>query len=173
MNASSRLIYRALTLDDLNDTYLQWLNDPTVNQYLETRFATQTLESITTYWEQHNNDPTSPWFAICLKTDQRHIGNIKLGPISWIHRRADVSLFIGDSTCWGKGYATESIKALSDWAFNELDIQKLSAGIYSGNIGSLRAFEKAGFCLEGTLKNEVFCRGSRQDIFRVGLSNLF
>ena len=87
----------------------------------------------------------------------RHIGNIKLGPIHWLHRRADLSLFIGERKYWGQGYASEAIALVRDWAFRELDLQKLNAGIYSGNHGSRRAFEKCGFELEGTCGKRWWC----------------
>ena len=56
-----------------------------------------------------------------------------------------------------------------DWAFLELDLQKLNAGIYAENIGSRRAFEKCGFVLEGTLKQDVVSSGERMDVWRFGL----
>lgn len=169
MLTTARLLLRALESADLNDDYLGWLNDPAVNQYLETRFLPQSMEALQGYWQDHRDDPASPWFAICLRADARHIGNIKLGPIQWLHRRADLSLFIGDRSCWGQGYATEAIAAVRDWAFAELDLQKLTAGIYAGNLGSRRAFEKCGFALEGTLRAEVVSRGERLDVWRMGL----
>jgi ribosomal-protein-alanine N-acetyltransferase len=169
MLTTERLLLRALEPADLNATYLSWLNDPGVNRYLETRFLPQTMDALESYWQAHRDDPASPWFAICKQADGRHIGNIKLGPIQWLHRRADLSLFIGDCTCWGKGYASEAIAAVRDWAFAELDLQKLNAGIYAGNMGSRRAFEKCGFSLEGTLRAEVVSRGERLDVWRMGL----
>lgn len=169
MLQSSRLLLRALKAADLNDTYLGWLNDSAVNRYLETRFLPQTLEALQSYWQAHRDDPASPWFAICLAEDGRHIGNIKLGPIHWLHRRADLSLFIGDRSRWGQGYASEAIALVRDWAFCELDLQKLNAGIYAGNMGSRRAFEKCGFELEGTLRQEVVSDGQRRDVWRLGL----
>jgi len=169
MLKSSRLLLSHLEAIDLNSTYLDWLNDPEVNCYLETRFLQQTSESLQAYWQSHREDLSSPWFAIRLSADRRHIGNIKLGPIHWLHRRADISLFIGDRSCWGHGYATEAITLIRDWAFRELDLQKLGAGIYSCNIGSRRAFEKAGFELEGSLREEVVCSGRRIDTWRMGL----
>ena len=169
MLQSSRLLLRALVFSDLNVNYLGWLNDPLVNRYLETRFLPQSIESLQAYWQAHRDDPTSPWFAICLVDDGSHIGNIKLGPIQWLHRRADLSLFIGDRSCWGKGYASEAIALVRDWAFCELDLQKLNSGICSGNIASRRAFEKCGFELEGVLRNEVVSAGQRQDVWRLGL----
>jgi ribosomal-protein-alanine N-acetyltransferase len=169
MISTERLLLRALASADLNATYLSWLNDPAVNRYLETRFLPQTMEALQSYWQVHRDDPASPWFAICLQADGRHIGNIKLGPIQWLHRRGDLSLFIGDRSCWGQGYASEAIAAVRDWAFAELDLQKLNAGIYAGNLGSRRAFEKCGFNLEGTLRAEVVSRGERLDVWRMGL----
>jgi len=140
-----------------------------VNRYLETRFLPQMIESLQGYWQAHRDDSASPWFAIYLQADGRHIGNIKLGPIQWLHRRAYLSLFIGDRTCWGKGFASEVIAAMRDWAFAELDLQKLNAGIYAGNLSSRRAFEKCGFSLEVTLRAEVVSRGQRLDLWRMGL----
>ena len=169
MLQSSRLLLRALEPSDLNITYLGWLNDPEVNRFLETRFLPQTIESLQAYWQAHRDDPTSPWFAICLVGDSRHIGNIKLGPIHWLYRHAYLSLFIGDRSFWGKGYASEAIALVRDWAFRELDLQKLNAGICAGNIGSRRAFEKCGFELEGTLRQEVVSGGQRVDTWRLGL----
>ena len=166
---SSRLLLRGLQFEDLNATYLGWLNDPAVNRYLETRFLPQTLESLQAYWQAHRDDPANPWFAICLKSEGRHIGNIKLGPIQWLHRRAEISLFIGDKSCWGQGFGSEAIAVLRDWAFCELDLQKLNAGVYAGNIGSRSAFEKCGFELEGTLRKEVVSAGGRLDLWRLGL----
>ena len=166
---SSRLLLRAVQASDLNATYLSWLNDPAVNRYLETRFLPQTFEALQSYWQAHRDDPASPWFAICLIGDGRHIGNIKLGPINWLHRRADLSLFIGDCSCWGQGYASDVIALVRDWAFRELDLQKLNAGVCSGNIGSRIAFEKCGFELEATLRQEVVSRGERIDVWRLGL----
>jgi RimJ/RimL family protein N-acetyltransferase len=160
---------RAIEATDLNATYLGWLNDQSVNRYLETRFLPQTIESLQSYWLAHRDDQSSPWFAICMQGEGGHIGNIKLGPIQWLHRRADISLFIGDRSCWGQGYASEAIAAVRDWAFAELDLQKLNASIYAGNQGSRRAFEKCGFSLEGTLRSEVVSGSERLDVWRMGL----
>ena len=169
MLKSPRIMLRSLRETDINSNYLAWLNDPEVNCYLETRFVPQSIESIQAYWLNHRDNLNSPWFAIQITNNGPHIGNIKLGPINWLHRRADISLLIGDRDYWGQGIATEAILLISEWAFQELDLQKLTAGIYSGNIGSRRAFEKAGFECEATLKDEVFFRGSRVDAWKMGL----
>ena len=168
---SKRLFLRGLEITDLNEKYLRWLNSKNINKYLETRFKPQTMSSIKKYWELHEADQNSPWFAICLKTEERHIGNIKVGPINWIHRKAEISLFIGEQDCWGKGYASEAIETVKEWAFSQLQLKKLSAGIYASNIGSIKAFQKCGFIIEGKLREEVISDGIREDILKMGIIN--
>jgi len=168
--SSARLALRGLEEIDLNEKYLGWLNDPEVNQYLETRFLPQTRESLRSYWQTVSKDKNSPWFAICLRERMEHIGNIKIGPINWIHRNADISLFIGEKKCWGCGLASEAIAIVRDWSFSTLSLEKLSAGMYADNIGSLKAFKKCGFQLEGILRSEVTIRGGRADVLRIGLT---
>lgn len=168
---SDRLLLRPVAETDLTATYVGWLNDPAVNACLETRFERQTLDSVRAYWQAHGHDPSSPWWAICRRDQRdRHIGNIKLGPIHPIHRRADISLFLGDRASWGLGFATEAIALVRDWAFAHLGLHKLNAGLYADNVGSRRAFEKCGFRLEATLRGEALnSDGLWTDVLRLGL----
>ena len=153
---SSRLLLRPVVLTDLTSEYVQWLNDPAVNCYLETRLEPQSIQSVRKYWYTHGCDTLSPWWAICRRDqDDRHIGNIKLGPIHPFHLRGDISLFIGDRGSWGLGFATEAISLVRDHAFSQLSLHKLSAGLYVENISSKRAFEKCGFQQEAILKSEA------------------
>ena len=122
-------------MDDLTQRYVDWLNDPEVNQFLETRLSIQTLENVRQYWIDVSNDQSSYWFAIC-DNKGLHIGNIKVGDICWPHKRGEISLFIGDKSYWGKGYAGEAIQALTQWVFEELKLHKLTAWIYEHNAAS-------------------------------------
>lgn len=101
--------------------------------------------------------------------DNSHIGNIKLGPINWYHRNADVSLFIGEKYLWGQGYAREAIQLVTDFAFQTLNLNKLKAGCYAENLGSAKAFEKCGYEREGLLKGHIIDRGQEIDIILLGL----
>lgn len=166
---AERLYLRPVTLDDVGERYLSWLNDRQVNQFLETRFAVQTIESISDFVASKINREEEPFFAICLNEGDRHIGNIKLGPISPYHHHADVSLFIGDREQWGKGYASEAIAAISTYAFDQRGLNKLRAGCYGRNEGSARAFEKCGYVREGLLKGYLFEEEGETDMILLGL----
>ncbi|MDQ7837900.1 MAG: GNAT family protein [Thermodesulfobacteriota bacterium] len=164
-----RIYLREVRLSDVGESYHRWLNDPDVNRYLETRYIPQSLEGIKRYVERMDGNTSEIFLAICLKENDKHIGNIKLGPINWIHRFADVSLLIGEKAYWGKGIATEAITILTAFAFDILNLHKLRAGCYAENIGSATAFMKAGFREEGILKKQRCVKGQFQDEMLFGL----
>lgn len=155
---------------DVSQSYVEWLNDSQVNSSLETSYQAQTIESVSRYVENESGSTNSSLFGIWLRRTHSHIGNIRLGGIQWVHRRAEISLFIGDKTCWGQGYGTEAISLVSDWAFVRLGLMKIGAGVAATNPSCRRAFEKAGFVLEGTQASEIWIDGERTDRWIMGLT---
>ena len=166
-----RIYLREVRLSDVNENYYHWMNTPVVNQYLETRYIPQSMENIKRYVEKMDGKTDEIFLAICLKENDRHIGNIKLGPINWIHRFADVSLLIGEKNLWGKGIATEAISLVVRHAFETLNLHKLRAGCYAENRGSARAFIKNGFKKEGLLRGQWFVKDHWVDEILLGLIN--
>jgi RimJ/RimL family protein N-acetyltransferase len=163
MIEAARLYLREVQPSDATDRYVAWMNDVDVTRFMETRFAAHSVESLREYIETMRRKPDTLFLAIVLREGDLHIGNIKLGPIERVHRCADVALMIGDKATWGRGYAAETIAAVSDHAFRRLGVRKLTAGCYAGNVGSLRAFEKAGYHVEATRRAQYFCDGAFQD----------
>lgn len=164
-----QIYLRDVRISDVNENYQKWMNDPAVNQYLETRYVPQSQENIRRYVEKMDGNPDEIFLAICLKESDQHIGNIKLGPINWIHRFADISLLIGEKSIWGQGIATEAIRLLSRFAFGVLNLHKLRSGCYENNKGSARAFLKVGFVEEGALRKQWLVDGKYQDEIVFGL----
>lgn len=152
-----RIILRTLKPEDATARYAAWLNDPVINRYLEIRFRRHTVPGIRKYIKEVSGDKDTVFLAIML--GKLHIGNIKLGPIDNNHRVGDIGIVIGEKSCWGKGYATEAVKLLSDYAFRKLKLHKLTAGAYLDNVGSSKAFLKAGFFEEGIRRKHFRCGG--------------
>lgn len=144
-----------ITLTDCTENYLAWLIDPDVNRYLETRWSPQDMESIRCFVSNMIEDPSNYLFAIRELKTEKHIGNIKLGPINPNHAYADVSYFIGEKTAWGQGFATDAIQLVTRFAFDQLHLHRIQAGLYASNIGSGRALEKAGYRLEAVFKKQL------------------
>ena len=101
----------------------------------------------------------------------KHIGNIKVGGINHYHRYADIGFLIGEKNYWGKGFATEAIALATDFAFNTLKLHKVWGGLYSPNIGSLRAFQKNGYEQEGIKKSQYLLNGVYYDDIMFGKVN--
>lgn len=160
---------REIQLSDVIDSYCDWLNDPLVNQYLESRFEKWSLKKTRAYLKQIKGNPDNVFLAIIARDKDKHIGNIKLGPINRHHKIADVGIIIGDKSFWGKGYATESVKLIVSYAFDVLRLHKLTAGAYANNISSAKVFKKAGFSVEGLRKKHCFYKGRYVDAVLFGV----
>lgn len=158
------IFLRPVNLSDATKEYVNWLNDKEINQFLEVRFIKHTRADLRTYIGKVIKNPNTLFWAIVRKDTDRHIGNIKLGPIDWNHRIGDIGIMIGDKNSWGKGFATEVIRLISDYAFKTLKLHKLTAGAYANNVGSIKAFLKLGFFEEGRRKKHVLCDGKYLDV---------
>jgi len=158
-----RIYLRKVELSDVDQEYVDWLNDPDVNQFLETRHEIQTIDSICRYVEGILLKNNELFLAICLKKDGKHIGNIKLGSISLEHLHGEISLFIGDKSQWGKGLATESVLSLTKYAFNVLKLHKVTAGCYENNAASKKLFNNALFNIEGLWREYYLYNGAYVD----------
>ena len=168
---SDSLILRKLEKNDASERYLSWLSDPDINRYLEVRFAPpRTVDELARFIETNNND-SCLMLGIWLRTDRRHIGNIKLGLVDRHHDSAEIGLLIGDKSEWGKGHGSVAINLVAEYAFSRLSIAKLTAGCYADNEGSRRAFLNAGFVEEGRRIAQWLVEGKRQDGVLLGKVN--
>jgi [ribosomal protein S5]-alanine N-acetyltransferase len=159
-----RILMRNVEQSDCNTTYLNWLEDLEINQYLETRWESQNLKKIKYFVASMKESENSVLFAIIEVSTNKHIGNIKIGPINYNHKYADISYFIGDSCAWGKGYASEALSMATDYAINILNLDMLVAGVYGNNLGSQRVLEKVGYELTGVFKNQLLnVKGDKED----------
>jgi len=129
--------------------YLAWMNDPAVMRYMESRFRSHSREDLENFIANANAAENTLLLGMFLKDGGgRHVGNIKI-EIDRPHRRAELGLMIGEPSAWGRGLGTEAINAITNHAFTVLGLHKVTAGCYADNVGSIRAFVKAGFTQEG------------------------
>lgn len=74
-----------------------------------------------------------------------------------------------DDAAWGHGYATEAGRALLQWAFDTLDLNRVQAETDTRNPASARVLEKLGFVREGTLREDCVVNGEVSDSWVYGL----
>lgn len=154
--------------DDVTDAYAAWLNNPAINQYLELRFFPHTVTSTREYVASMLVSPDNLFLGIRSVVLGRHVGNIKLGPVNQHHGTAEIGIVIGDRHAWGRGLATQAIQVIADIARQELKLRKVTAGCYESNVGSKRAFEKAGFVIEGVRPGQVLANGKPEALILMG-----
>ena len=166
-----QILLRDLRPGDVTQAYVDWMNDPEVVRFTESRFAPHTIGSIRDFVQGFSESPTSILFGIFSKEEPLHIGNIKLGPVNWHHGLADLALIVGNKNFWGRGIAAEAISLASRYAFDELRLCKLTAGCYADNKASEKAFKKAGFEVEAVRPLHHVCDGRRVDGIELGMLN--
>jgi len=164
---SISVLLRPLERRHLEKT-LEWANDPELMRLLNRAHTVARVEH-----EQ--------WFAGVQKrgdccyfaietADGAHVGNVWLWDIDARHRRAELRIVMGlDST--GKGAGTEAITQLCDYAFERLNLRKVYAYVLAINPRARRSFEKAGFIVEGTLREDRWTGAEFTDVHLLGKLN--
>ncbi len=158
-----RIFLKGLSSKDVTQAYVKWMQDEEVTQFLESRWDMHTAGSLKKYIKHINGSPHDFLFGIFLKETKEHIGNIKIGEINEKHKYGDLGLMIGNKNMWGKGYATEAIIFATNYAIEKLSLNKLKAGIYANNVGSHRAFIKAGYREVGRWEKHRYYKGNYID----------
>jgi len=143
--------------------YVSWLADREVTRFLESRFSNHDRLSTTAFVAAMLADPKVLMLGIRSVELGRHVGNIKLGPIDQNHGLGEIGLMIGDRSAWGRGIATDAISLIFRIATVQLGLRKITAGCYLSNVGSARAFEKAGFHTESIRKSHFLLDDREED----------
>jgi len=158
-----RIYLRGVTEADVDDRYVSWMSDPDVTRYLGWRTFPLARADILEYVRSQHG-PDALLLAIVLRTGDRHVGNIHVGPIDWVHRRAELSMMLGDRRAWGRGYMREAFELVIAHAFSTLNLHKLKAGTDADNEAAVRLFQATGWREEGRLRRETFREGCYRDI---------
>lgn len=165
------IFLRELTHEDITESYLNWFKNNEVTSFLEVDGKSLTTQMVKDYIDVGVNSENYYMYAICIKEENKHIGNLKVGPINKKHKIADLVCVIGDRSYWGKGLATEAIALGNALAFEKYDIRKLHGQIYADNIGSIKAYCKAGWIIEGVIKDRYLVNNKPMDQVLVSCHN--
>jgi len=166
LHIDNNTFLRHLLLEDVNQDYVDWLNDYEVTKYTEQRFYKHSIESTRLFVKEKITSKNDFLFGIF--NENQHIGNIKIGPIRWFHKTAEISYFLGSKKHWGKGIGSKAIKEIVNFGFEILNLEKITASYYEINIPSAKALEKNGFKVEGKKIDDVVFEGERINMVYVG-----
>ena len=103
-----------------------------------------------------------------MLADDRLIGLADLTPI-WPHSDGWLGIGLGEREYWGKGYGSDALRVLLRFAFTELNLQRVSLNAFEYNARAIRSYEKAGFRVEGRVREWMRRDGRRWDVIYMGL----
>jgi RimJ/RimL family protein N-acetyltransferase len=149
-----------------------WQRDSEFHRLADSEPATLFSQKKIQSWAEEKVDsgfkPERYFFSIRALDDDMLIGFLSL----WydpIHREVWVGVGIGNREYWGKGCGTDTMKLCAQYAFTELNAARVSLGLLEYNPRALRAYEKAGFKLEGRTRKDIFREGERTDSLWMGI----
>jgi RimJ/RimL family protein N-acetyltransferase len=159
---------RALEKTDVDEA-LKWVNDPEVT-------ATLTMmDPVSRYHEEKwiekmldGTDERNKVFSIETK-DGVYLGGIGLHRINWRDRNAEVGIVIGKKEYWNKGYGTDAMMTILDFAFNRMNLHRVYLRVYDFNPRGIRSYEKCGFKKEGVLRQDLYRDGKYHDTIIMGI----
>ena len=147
------IFIRVISKKDVSLTYLNWLKNDEIMKFTEQNKKNHTLGSTIKFVEEKFQSKFDFLFGIFLNNN--HLGNIKLGPINWDKKDAQISFFLGEKKFWGKGIMFKVIKKLLSFAFQTLRLIEIKAGYDKKNIASAKIFKKCNFRITKTLTKPI------------------
>ena len=164
-----RLRLRPLAESDVAEVFAVF-SDPVVMRYWDGPLM-KTLQDAMQYIDHiHHGFRRRDFFqwGIADSSTDAIIGTCTLIHISAIHQRAEIG-FALHQTQWGKGFGTETVRAILEFAFGTLKLHRIEADVDPRNDRSLHLLERLGFEREGCLRERYFLNGERQDAVMMGL----
>ena len=125
--------------------YLRWMNDFATTRTLAVQPRPMTLEQETAWYEQAATNEHEHNFSIIERSSGRVVGNCGMFDVLLPHRRAEVGILIGDPDARGRGYGTEAMRLLLDYAFTTAGMHSVILWVYEFNPAARRCYEKVGF----------------------------
>ncbi|MBI0579663.1 GNAT family N-acetyltransferase [Neobacillus cucumis] len=163
-----KIYFKALRVEDVQEIH-HYASDQEVSRFIGWNLM-NTLEESRQHIEVMLNREsvgTHLYSSIVEKLTQAIIGTAMIFNFDKEANKAEIG-YVLHKQYWGKGYGTEIVALMSDFAFESLNLHKLHAMVVHANIGSARILEKNSYELEGRLKDHYFIENKYYDALLFG-----
>jgi len=137
------------------------INDPDVRRYLPSRTPIN-LDQEREFYEGVVSAEGAVNLLICVDGDSA--GTIGLEPADSVSGSSEIGLFLSPEF-WGEGYGTEASQLITEYAFAERRLHRVTARVLEPNVGSRRIWEKLGYRHEATFREADFAAGEYVDVY--------
>lgn len=165
MIEGKKIRLRPLTKKDFSKTY-KWHNDSELkNLTLSHPFPVTDVQEEDWYDSiLKDRSNRNVYFGIEDLSGNELVGVIFLSKINLIHSTCWLGVFIGEKNARGKGFGKEAVKLIVDYAFNNLNLRKVSLEVAETNESAISVYKKIGFDIEGRLKGQYFSYSKYVDV---------
>jgi RimJ/RimL family protein N-acetyltransferase len=113
-------------------------------------------------------DPVEHGLTFVVDEDGAAVGSAVLFGFDRLahHAEAGISLL---PEARGRGIGTTAVTQLVDFGFVRCNLRRVHLQAIASNTGAVRAYEKAGFVVEGRLRQHAWVRGAYEDVVLMGL----
>ena len=150
--------------------FVRWMNDWRTSRTLAIR-APISFASETHWFEgmlaEQGKDRY--FFVACLLVDDRAIGTIGLFDLDLPNGSAGLGIAVGDPADQGRGLGSDMLRALVDFGFGQLRLERIWLDVYDTNPGAQRVYERVGFVHEGVQRHAVYREGQYRDVHRMAI----
>ena len=92
------------------------------------------------------------------------VGSVYLRDIDNDNKKCEYGIFIGEESCRGKGLGTAAAKAILDYAFSQLGMNRVFLRVFAKNAAAINSYKRAGFKEEGVFRQDVIIDGIPYDM---------
>ena len=160
MIVGTKVLLRAISPDDLEQLRL-WRNNPEFRKHFREYLDISQQMQMKWFQDTVNEDRNTIMFAIVDKKTGQLLGCCGLCYINWVHRNADLSIYIGADDVYidSDGYAKDACLTLMSYGFNEINLHKIWTEIYEFDHRKIELYDDLGFSVDGRLRENYFYDG--------------
>jgi len=162
-----KIYFRPYSDEDLFLVY-SGKNDSEVRETLFL-YTPMTMEQTANELSQWASSKETVLFTICREEDNVQVGQTAFVRIDFISRAAIFYIAIYDPQFWSKGYGGEATRMMIQYGFDILNLNRIQLHVCTENVKGVAAYKKAGFKIEGTLRQAMYHHNKYIDFYVMGI----
>jgi RimJ/RimL family protein N-acetyltransferase len=147
----------------------RWYRDPDLAYLTRYQLRPMTTDEVDRFFQTRMLSPDSVAYAIHVAHTDRLIGLTTFSALDADNGSVLFHITIGERDAWDQGYGTETTGLMLSHAFERLGLHRVSLSVFSFNERAIRAYEKAGFRVEGRLREAILRDGRYWDEIQMGV----
>jgi RimJ/RimL family protein N-acetyltransferase len=148
---------------------VRWYRDPELARL--TRYSLRPMddEEIERFFHSRLLAGDSVAYGIHVQATDRLIGLTTFSSLDPDNGSVLFHITIGERDEWNRGYGTEATELMLALAFERMGLHRVGLSVFAFNERAIRAYEKAGFRIEGRLRQSILREGSYWDEIQMGV----